>query len=68
LQKENEKKYGLTKEYLAYLKRKLPKESDIKVYDINKILNSRKKLSTSEKIEHLVQIKNNLEEKLELIN
>jgi hypothetical protein len=30
-------------------------------------MNSRKKLSTSEKIEHLLQIKKNLEKKLEYI-
>lgn len=47
---------------------KLPKASDIKVYDINKIINSRKKLSTSEKIEHLLQIKKNLENKLDYIS
>jgi hypothetical protein len=46
----------------------LPKASDIKVYDINKIINSRKKLSTSEKIEHLLQIKKNLENKLDYIS
>ena len=55
----NQEKYGLSEEYIKYLK--LPLASDIKVYDINKILNSRKKLSTSEKIEHLLKIKNNLE-------
>ena len=54
----NQEKFGLSKEYIAYLK--LPKSCNVKVYDIAKILNARRKLSTSEKIQHLLDIKNAL--------
>ena len=35
----NQEKYGLTQEYVDFLK--LPKKSDIKVYEISKIMDSR---------------------------
>ena len=44
----NQEKYGLSPEYIEYLK--LPKASTVKVYDVHKILNARRKLSTSEQI------------------
>ena len=49
LKLDNEEKYGLTREYIDYLQ--LPKKSKIKVYEVRKILDSRKRLSTAEKIE-----------------
>jgi len=61
----NQKKYGLSKEYIEYLQ--LPKASDVKIYDIKKIMNARKKLTNVEKINHLLAIKKALEIKLEMI-
>lgn len=48
-------KFGLSSEYLEYLS--LPPGCNVKVYEINKIMNGRKKLSTAEKIERLTDIK-----------
>jgi len=63
--KYNTEKYGLSKEYIEYLQ--LPKATAVKVYDIKKILNARKKLTNVEKINHLLEIKKALELKLEMI-
>ena len=65
LKEINQKKFGLSKEYIQYLK--LPKSSNVKVYDIGKILNARRKLSSAEKIQHLQDIKNALEKKLKVL-
>jgi hypothetical protein len=62
---ENQKKYGLTKEYIDYLK--LPHKSNVKVYSVEKLMNARKKLTTVEKIDHLLEIKEALEKKLSVI-
>ena len=48
LKQINQEKYGLSKEYIKSLK--LPKSCNVKVYDIGKILNARRKLSSAEKI------------------
>ena len=66
LLKINQEKYGLTQEYIDYLK--LPDASNVKVYNIDKILNSRRKLSTSEKIQHLEDLRNALVKKLNILN
>ena len=58
----NQKKYGLSREYVHYLR--LPKSSNIKVYSIDKIINARRKLSTAQKIDHLNDIKVALIKKL----
>ena len=55
LKAKNKLKYGLSEEYIDYLH--IPKACDVKVFEIHKILNARKKLTTSEKIEHLLDIK-----------
>lgn len=55
LLEENQEKYGLSQEYIDYLK--LPKASNVKVYDIDKIVYAKKTMSTSEKIGHLEIIK-----------
>ena len=62
---ENQEKYGLSKEYLDYLH--LPKACNVKVYSVEKIVNARKKLSTGEKIERLIDIKNALIKKLKVL-
>jgi hypothetical protein len=66
LLKLNQKKYGLSREYVHYLR--LPKSSNIKVYSIDKIINARRKLTTAQKIGHLVDIKVALLKKLAIIN
>ena len=55
LLQQNRDKYGLSKEYLEYLK--VPKACNVKVYELHKIMNARKKLTTAEKIEHMLDIK-----------
>lgn len=62
---ENHKKYGLPQSYIDSLE--LPKASNIKVFDISKVLNARKKLSTAEKIEYLEKIREVLVQKLGVI-
>lgn len=62
----NRQRYGLSDEYLKYLY--LPKSSNVKVYEIEKILNARKKLSTGEKIERLMDIRRALEKKLNVLS
>lgn len=66
LKEKNNKKYGLSKEYIKYLK--IPNACDVKVFEIAKIMNSRKKLTTSEKIEHLLDIKKALQVKLKVLD
>lgn len=66
LVKENQEKYGLSQEYIDYLK--LPKSANVKVYEIAKIINSRRKLSTSEKIQYLQEIKEALLKKKEILS
>ena len=51
-------KYGLSEAYLSHLK--LPKACNVKVYELNKILNAARKLTTSEKIDHLLDVKDAL--------
>lgn len=47
---------------------KLPPSSKVKIYDIDKIVNSRKKMSTGEKIDHLLDLKQTLIHRLEILN
>lgn len=47
---------------------KLPKACDVKVYQIDKIMHARKKLTTAEKISHLLDMKRALLKKLEVID
>lgn len=58
-------KYGLSEEYVDYLK--IPDACNVKVYEIHKILNARKKLTTCEKIEHMLNVKEALIKKLDVI-
>ena len=59
-------KYGLDQCYIDHVLR-LPPKSKIKIFDVQKIVNSRKKLSTCEKIEHLKDLKKTLLHRLKLI-
>ena len=54
LQAVNEAEYGLSKEELENLK--LPAPTQVKIYSIDKILKARGKLSTVEKINHLLDL------------
>jgi hypothetical protein len=60
-------KYGLDPFYVEHVL-KLPPSSKVKIYDIDKIVNSRKKLSTSEKIEHLLDLKATLIKRLGILD
>ena len=63
--KRNQEEYGLTQEYIDFLK--LPKKSDIKVYEIRKIMDSRKRLSVVEQIELVENINVALLKKLKIV-
>lgn len=57
--------YGLSQEYVEYLR--LPNSTRIKVYDLDKIVNSRMRMTIAEKITQLIDIKQALERKLEVL-
>jgi hypothetical protein len=61
-----QKKYGLEKEFVDNVL-KLPPSSKVKIYDIDKIMNSRKKMSTSEKIDHLLELRKTLKVRLGIL-
>ena len=63
LKKENQEKYGLKPEFVAALK--VPPSTSVQIYDVNKILNPRSRLSTIEKINHLLELRQALKDKLE---
>ena len=68
LKEVNRKLYGLSEEYLKYLNElQVPKQSKIKIYDISRIVNSRKSMGISEKIELLLNIKRALSGRLDQI-
>lgn len=66
LKAEMQTKYGLDEYYVKHVLR-LPPAQKVKIYDIDKIVNSRKKLSISEKIDHLLDLKGTLKLRLELL-
>ena len=65
LKLKNAAKYGLSQEYINYLK--IPEACNVKVYQTHKILHARKKLTTCEKIEHMLDIQEALTKKLNCI-
>ena len=65
MKEANHIKYGLSEQYIDYLT--IPKACNVKVYELDKIMNSRKKLTTSEKIEHLLHVKEALEKRLTVL-
>ena len=65
MKEANRIKYGLSEQYIDYLT--IPKACNVKVYELDKIMNSRKKLTTSEKIEHLLHVKEALEKRLTVL-
>lgn len=65
LQAENRLLYQLPQEYLDRLV--IPKGDNIKVYSVYRILNSRRKLSTPDQVQHLVSIQKNLMRKLDIL-
>ena len=62
---ENKEKYGLSPEYLKQLK--LPKASNIEIYDIGNIVKGKKKFTVPEKLEHIEHLKNTLIERLNFV-
>ena len=62
LQQQNREKYGLTEAEIEAIK--LPPRTNVAVYSIDKIVNSRAKLSTIEKINHLLNMQVALNKKL----
>jgi 5-bromo-4-chloroindolyl phosphate hydrolysis protein len=52
-QANNKEKYGLTKEEVKEIKKQLPPPSEVEIFSLDKILNSKKAMSTIEKIVHL---------------
>jgi arsenate reductase-like glutaredoxin family protein len=66
LKEKMKEKYGLHQKYVQEVL-KLPPKSKVKIYDIDKIVNSRIKMSTAEKIEHLMDLKDTLIKRLDII-
>ena len=62
MQKENIQKYGLCREYVKMIK--LPSPSNIQIYDMENIVNGRKKFTIPEKIEHILALKESLTDRL----
>lgn len=58
-------KYGLCPEYIKYLK--LPAANNVKIYDINKIVNSKKRMTHSEQLNHILELKSSLLERLQMV-
>ena len=54
--------YGLSEEFVANMK--LPPQTEVKVFNISKIVNAKVSLSTIEKINHLLELEKALNEKL----
>lgn len=65
LQKINHEKYGLPQAYIDSLV--IPKAGDIRVFEVAKIINAKKKLSTSEQVEMLYALQRKLEKKLKVL-
>lgn len=66
MQKINNEKYGLTEEEVRSIK--LPQATYlVEIYDISKITNPKSKLSTVEKINHLIKLEEALLNKLQLL-
>jgi hypothetical protein len=63
LQKENHKMFGLTEEELAAIK--VPDASNIAIYEIGNILQAKSKMSTVDKINHLIAMQDSLNQKFE---
>lgn len=61
-----EKQYGLDPHYYQCILR-LPKASQVKIYEPDKIMNCRRKLSTVEKLNYLIELKEALEKRLKII-
>lgn len=59
-QKHNFETYGLSKEKIKEIKKLLPPPSEVEIYSLDKILNSKKTLSTIEKIVHLRKLEDAL--------
>jgi hypothetical protein len=66
MQKINNEKYGLTEEEVGRIK--LPSATYlVEIYDIGKIINPKSKLSTMQKINHLIKLEEALLNKLQLV-
>ncbi len=63
---QNRVKYGLTDEQLEEIKLPAPCHL-VQVYDIQKIMNPRLKLTTIEKINYCIKLQKALESKLEMV-
>ena len=67
LQRQMQREFGLDKRYVEKVLI-LPPPQNIKIDGLEKILNSRKKLSLSEKLDHLHTLQRILKERLEMVN
>jgi hypothetical protein len=65
-QQEAQEEYGLTPEEIANLK--LPPKTEVECYSVTKIIQSRSKLSTVEKINLLIKLENALIDKLKKLH
>jgi len=62
----NQKQYGLEPHYYKCVLR-LPKATQVKIYEPDKILNSRRKMSTVQKINHLMDLRKALERRIRIL-
>jgi hypothetical protein len=60
------RQFGLNPRYINEIL-KLPEPQRVKVFETDKILNSRKKMSITEKLEHLEDLKDTLETRIKMI-
>lgn len=64
--KENQQQFGLEPEYIEFLK--LPSGNKVRVYELNKIMNAKKRMGVCEKIDNLYKVRMNLEKKLKILS
>ena len=58
LKEVNKEKYGLSDEFVKNLK--MPPRTDVQIYDVQKIIAPKSRLSTVEKINHLIDLRSAL--------
>ena len=61
-QAENKKLYGLSDEFVTNLK--TPAKTSVQIFSVSKVVNAKVRLSTVEKINHLLELQKALDEKL----
>lgn len=66
-QAHNKEQYGLSEDEIEEIRRKLPPPSEVEIFSLDKILNSKKAMSTIEIIVHLQKLEDALRAKLKRV-